>query len=208
MTEDFMISLIIGLIVIIFVLISIIRDKNKKIERIKKGIPEDDVFNRWPVFSSLINRDNKKKEWEEFKNMNPDIFEESTLLEMIDKFMTPDCISINKFTPNYMILKDGSKEIYSAFAKLRNEPDLSEDGTPTIEWMSNILNQPPVYPLWFMAGYPDVVKWFSDLDEGKMKLFIDDFINDRVNNNGKFKLPILRKIIDEYVKEGNTLECV
>lgn len=47
MTEDFMISLIIGLIVIIFVLISIIRDKNKEIERLKKD---------WNFCRSLLNK--------------------------------------------------------------------------------------------------------------------------------------------------------
>lgn len=147
-----------------------------------------------------------KQEWEEFKEMNADIFEEPIIIEMIDQFMIPDRININKFAPNYMILKNGSREIYSASAKLLNEPDLSRDGTLTIDWMANIFNRPLGYSFWFMAGYPDVVKWFSNLEEEKMKFLLDDFVEDYMDNNDKLRLPILRKIVDSY-KIINKLEC-
>lgn len=171
------------------------------------------------IFRGWVNNKNKifyskninpalKEEWEEFKNQKIDILanEKESIIEMIDQFMIPDNINVTKFVANYMILKNGSREIYSASSKLNNEPDLSNEGTFSIEFFSPI-DRPLGYPLWFIAGYPDVVKWFSDLEEEKIISIVGNLTQDSADEDGHLKLFVLRKMVDAY-KLTNELECL
>lgn len=171
------------------------------------------------IFRGWVNNKNKifyskninpalKEEWEEFKNQKIDILanEKESIIEMIDQFMIPDNINVTKFVANYMILKNGSREIYSASSKLNNEPDLSNEGTFSIEFFSPI-DRPLGYPLWFIAGYPDVVKWFSDLEEEKIISIVGNLTQDSADEDGHLKLSVLRKMVDAY-KLTNELECL
>ena len=57
-----------------------------------------------------------------------------------------------------------------------------------------------------MTAYPDVVKWFSDLQEEKIISIIGNPTQDYMDDHRNFKLPILRKIVDAY-KVTASLEC-
>lgn len=124
----------------------------------------------------------------------------------IKKFLEQDNIDMSKFLANSEIIKNGTKEIYQATAKLYNQKDISNNATKTICWMANILNQPLGYSKWFMTAYPDVVKWFSDLEDKKIIPIIGNSTPDFMDNAGYLKLPILRKIVDTY-KTIHDLEC-
>lgn len=124
----------------------------------------------------------------------------------IQKFLEQDKIEMSKFLANSEIIKNETKEIYQATARLHNQNDISENATKTIHWMALIYNQPLGYSKWFMTAYPDVVKWFSDLEEGKIISIIGNPTSDYMDDNNNFRLPILRKIVDAY-KVTNNLEC-
>ncbi len=124
----------------------------------------------------------------------------------IKNFLEQDNIDMSKFLANFEIMKNETKEIYQATARLHNQNDISDNATETIYWMANILNQPLDYPKWFMTAYPDVVKWFNGLEEEKIISIIGNQTQDYMDNHNKFRLPILRNIVDAY-KIINKLEC-
>ena len=126
--------------------------------------------------------------------------------EDIKKFLEQDAINMTKFLANYEIIKNETKEIYQATARLHNQNDISDNATETIHWMASIYNQPLGYAKWFMTAYPDVVKWFSDLEEEKIISMIGNPTADYMDEHDNFKLPILRRIVDAY-KNTNNLEC-
>lgn len=124
----------------------------------------------------------------------------------IKEFLEEDDLDFSKLLANSAIFKNGSKETYQASAKLLNENDISYNATKTIHWIANIYNQPLGYPSWFMAAYPDVVKWFSSLEESEIASIIGVPDTNYLDENGKFVFQILRKIVDTY-KINNNLEC-
>lgn len=124
----------------------------------------------------------------------------------IKEFIEQDNIDISKFLANSEIIENETKEICQTTARLHNQNDISGKATETIHWMSLIYNQPLGYSKWFMTAYPDVVQWFSDLEEGKIISIIGNPTQDYMDENDNFKLPILRKIVDAY-KNINNLEC-
>ena len=124
----------------------------------------------------------------------------------IKQFLEQDKIDIVKFLANSEIIKSETKEIYQALMKLHNRDDVSKDATETIHWMALVYNQPLGYSKWFMTAYPDVVKWFSDLEEEKIISIIGNPTQDYIDGHNNFKLPILRKIVDSY-KTTASLEC-
>ena len=126
--------------------------------------------------------------------------------ESIKRFLEQDNIDLAKFLANSEIIKNETKEIYQATARLHNQKDVSDKATETIHWMALICNQPLGYAKWFMTAYPDVVKWFSDLKEEKIISIIGNPTPDYMDDHDNFKLSVLRKIVDSY-KTLNNLEC-
>jgi len=124
----------------------------------------------------------------------------------VKRFLEKDNINMSKFLANSEIIKNETREIYQAIAKRQDQTDISNDATETIHWMVRVYNQPLGYSKWFITAYPDVVKWFSDLDEEKITAIIGSPTEDFLDENNNFKLEILRKIVDAY-KIINVLEC-
>ena len=127
--------------------------------------------------------------------------------EEMEKFLEEDNIDFLKLAANLEIIKNGNKEIYRASAKLHGVNDISDSATNTVEWVSDILNQPIGYPQWFMAAYPDVVKWFAEsLGDNEIIDIIGEPSQDFFDENNNFNFSILRKMVNAY-KLINTLEC-
>lgn len=130
--------------------------------------------------------------------------------ENIKNFLKEDNIDISKFLANSEIMKNETKEIYQATARLHSQIDISDNATKTIHWMALIYNQPLGYPKWFMTAYPDVVFWVSNLTEeiteGNILPFIGEISEKDLDGNREFLLSFLRKIVDAY-KNINKLEC-
>ena len=124
----------------------------------------------------------------------------------VKKFLEQDNINMSKFLANSEIIKNETKKIYQDTARLHNQIDISDNATETIHWMALIYNQPLGYSKWFMTAYPDVIKWFSGLEEEKIISIIGNLTSDYMDDHDKFRLPILRKIVDAY-KIINNLEC-
>lgn len=124
----------------------------------------------------------------------------------MEQFLEQDNVDMTKFLANSEIIKNETREIYQATTRLHNQKDISDNATKTIHWMALIYNQPLGYSKWFMTGYPDVVKWFSDLEEEKIISIIGNPTEDYMDNQDNFKLPVLRKIVDAY-KDIYQLEC-
>lgn len=124
----------------------------------------------------------------------------------IKQFLEQDNIDMIKFLANSEIIKNETKEIYQATARLHNQKDESNNATKTIHWMALFYNQPLGYSKWFITAYPDVVKWFSNLEEEEIVFIIGSPTLDYMDENNNFKLSILRKMVDAY-KIINKLEC-
>lgn len=122
------------------------------------------------------------------------------------KFLEQDKIDMSKYLANSEIMKNETKEIYQTTSRLYNEIDISNNATKTIYWMAPIFNRPLGYPLWFMTAYPDVVKWFSDLEKEKIISIIGDLNEDYFDAHECLEMPILREIVDAY-KVNEHLEC-
>jgi len=127
--------------------------------------------------------------------------------EDIKKFLEQDEINMSRFIANSEIMKHETKEIYQATARLYSKDDISDNATKTIFWMASILNQPLGYSVWFMTAYPDVVKWFSELDEEKIISIVGNLTQDSADEEDHLKLSVLRKIVDAY-KVDYFLECM
>ena len=123
------------------------------------------------------------------------------------KFLEQDNINMSKYSAYSEIIKNETREIYQATARLHNQEDISGNATTTIDWMANVLNQPIGLPKWFMAAYPDVVKWFSNLGDDEIISTLGNLSQNDMDGNNYFKLEILRKIVDSY-KKNNRLECM
>jgi hypothetical protein len=129
------------------------------------------------------------------------------MLDNVMKFLEQDNINMSKYFANSEIMKNETREIYQATARLYNQKDISSNATATIDWAANVFNRPLGLPRWFMAAYPDVVKWFSDLKDEEMISVLGNLSRNDMDENNYFKLEILRKIVDDF-KRKNKLECI
>lgn len=128
--------------------------------------------------------------------------------QTIKDFLKQDNIDTNKFSANLEILKNETREIYKANIRLHSELDISEYATPSVDWLALRINQPIGYSRWFMAGYPDVVRWVSKLKDERIISIIDNYIKQEVmDENDEIKVSFLRKFVEAYQKEGYILEC-
>lgn len=166
---------------------------NRAISRDKEHYDIGDLKNDLPEIRKLIEK--AEKILDEALNFN--------YLEGFPKeFIEQDEIDMSKFLANYEIMKNGTKEMYQATIKSHNQNNLSDNATETICWMAKAYN----HPKWFMTAYPDVVKWFSNLEDEKIISITGNPTPDFADDANYFKLPILRKIVDEY-KTIYNLEC-
>ena len=114
------------------------------------------------------------------------------------KFLKPDDIDPDLFSQNMQIITD------SAFY---------EAGGPVYAGsasMTKFSSLPKAYPIWFAAGYPDVMVWFMDAFQDKSSVVfktvtsnVHEYMKDYI-----FTLAGLRKLIDLYKRlEEKDLEC-
>ena len=157
----------------------------------------------------MFNLFNKLK-WKKFLANMEEIPEKVIFTQIVNEFFIPDSVDIRKFMANYKILSHGSRELYKSSTELLKEPDFSQDGTPTIDTFLNILDRPVGYGKWFFAGYPDVIKYFSDLEDEKITRFIlsNSLEENHVDEKNMLKLEYLRKMVNEFKNKGNKLECL
>jgi hypothetical protein len=147
-------------------------------------------------------------EWEEFIQLQRSSEEGTKVIELLREFPIRDDLDFKKYIANSLILEHGSRALYKKFAKLSDDPDYSEQGSATIDFFASKFDRPLGYGKWFIAGYPDVVKWFSDLDESEVKRALgspskEDFLeHDRYIKN-----KYLKRMIKVFKAEGHSLEC-
>lgn len=127
-----------------------------------------------------------------------------------EKFFIPDNISPGSFFDNYQKLSDS----YSFDSKY----------TPSLESFLRVMDRPMAFPIWFIAAYPDVTKWFVDekvesLNEGEQEKFFEDLATKAFgakdldaakvqDSEGHFKAEMLRAVIDIYKdSRGAQFEC-
>jgi len=126
--------------------------------------------------------------------------------ESIQKFLIEDNLDPKKVSSNWEIIKNETVAIYKASLGLTGEIDLSQDVTPTIEWAASPLNQPPAFPIWFLSAYPDVVKYFSNLEDEDMKAVFGELDETALDDEGSLKMQVLRSIVNDF-KVKHKLEC-
>lgn len=137
------------------------------------------------------------KEWKNILNEleGTELFEPLEIY--VDIFFENDLIVPNLFLENFEVLKN---PIARAEGK----------GTKSIK---DILYLPPLFDSFFVAAYPDVYQWYQENSQsGKIKannIFqklhedkIEEYFNDWINIS-KFYIGI----INQYIDEGNFLEC-
>lgn len=136
-----------------------------------------------------------------------DLDSEGIFVEIVNSFLRPDNVDPIKFKANYEILKHKSRELYKSYSSLRNEQDLSEKGTATIDKLASIGSQPLGYERWFISAYPDVVNWFQNVKDTKiLEMFGNPNENEVLNEDKKIKNEYLRKIVAAFIDSGNKLE--
>lgn len=146
------------------------------------NLPDDDDFN-------------KKKEEQWVLLMEGDDFgdlQSSSFIAAVQDFFIPDKISFDKFHANW-------STIYGHYYS--EEPVVDMKATSSI-WMFLDVNEFPLaYPLWFVAGYPDVVRWATEYfreERRAQRLFRDAALEEVLDENHKMKHEYLRMILTEY----------
>lgn len=115
----------------------------------------------------------------------------------VDIFFESDLIVPKLFLENFEVLRN-------SIARAEGK------GTKSIQ---DILYLPPLFDSFFVAAYPDVYLWYQDNSQsGKIKankIFqklqedkVEEYFNEWINIS-KFYIGI----IDQYLDEGNSLEC-
>lgn len=138
----------------------------------------------------------------------PDVKE---ILRFIKKhFFDKDDVKPVRYFANHAILMRGNRELASQYAEAGGELDLSRYGTKSIDWLAELGNRPVGYDDWFMAAYPDVVKWASHMADSQQESFNELLGNPTeehfFDKNGKVDMKYLRQLVDIY-KRNHTLEA-
>jgi len=81
--------------------------------------------------------------------------------KIVEDFIIPDKINPLAFSSNYEALLRGG--IPSARELLGIEKD--NQPTPSLPHFTFVANRPLVFPLWFIAAYPDILLWFENVGE-------------------------------------------
>jgi hypothetical protein len=130
-------------------------------------------------------------------------------MEEIKAFLSQDNVDLVKFMANYEIMKNGSVEVYRASIRLHSEEDLSGHMTPSIEKVASPIDRPLGYPNWFVAAYPDIVLWASELEDDELLSILGDVSEENAfDKDHRFKRECLRKVVDAYINKGKRLEAI
>jgi hypothetical protein len=125
--------------------------------------------------------------------------------EIINTFLKPDIIDVNKFFENYRLISQPEEFFYC--------PPVAEEPikhTPTMPFFTNFMHRPLGFPEWFFAAYPDIVYWISfNLEKFESEKRITELL-DSLDHSVNSYIPntILRMIVDYYKKNVQKyLEC-
>ena len=162
--------------------------------------------------------------WEEvFNNEAVVLGPPGIVTEITNDLFLPDKISPIKFFENYMILLSGSGAFMEKYKYGKEFVP-----TPSLEYFKSIGRMAPIYPPWFHASHPDVMKRIcerqyelvrlkKDLSAGVLenlkesKVSIDDDLTDLNNKvlyfEKKWRPKYLKNISDSYKEAtGKKLE--
>lgn len=122
---------------------------------------------------------------------------------LISEFFVPDEIEPIVFITNRRSL------LHEAVASFDCEgQDMRQFLSPSIAALCDPQDRPSEYHRWFIAAYPDVVTWVSNLDEGeKQDAFVGIAMQRGYDQENKFTLEALRALVDLYkTSSGKRLE--
>lgn len=126
-------------------------DAQKNARLLSEALYFSRVIHMFGIFRKSINHKNL---WEEhLQSIEPGSEQDRELRPVIERFFMPDNIDFNKFIANYQLLTD--------------EHTLTSCPTKSTRGFQRRENRPIGYPIWFLASYPDVASWFT-------QLFIED----------------------------------
>jgi hypothetical protein len=147
-----------------------------------------------------------KLNWKQFLEDTEETPEKINVSRMVNDFFIFDRIDIKKFMANWQILKcSGSRELIKSESKLLGNINYS---TSSIDIFAFPIDRPIAYDNWFIAGYPDVVNWFRDIDEKEViSIMGTSSEEDCFNIEHRFKFEYLRKIVNAFKNKKNKLEC-
>lgn len=155
--------------------------------------------------------ENNYGEWDNLIKSAPDNESKKTLVRIVNDFYVPDEIDPSKLKGNYEILRHHNRTIASQSASIAGKQDFTKYATPSIDEFAKIGNQPLGYYDWFLAAYPDVVKWGIDLEDAELSQImgiVNKDNDDQYFDEGrKLKMDILRKLVDKYTRSHKALEC-
>ena len=126
---------------------------------------------------------------------------------LIQDFLFVDAIKLDKFIANYKYVSSNGQASKLGVV------------TAVLEF-SSFLKRPQGYPLWFIAGYPDLVATFADYSDASMEHMLltlygtfSESIFEQImeDSNGEvyFKWSTLRRFINFYkVTHSPDLDCV
>ncbi len=128
------------------------------------------------------------------------------LVSVANDFFKPDYINPIVFFENIKIAEAGIYEL-----EMYQEQFDSLKISPTMHFFKEYFNRPTGFPLWFMAAYPDVVKWASiNINKYKEHPYFKNCFSRKESfiKEDLIKTEVLRLFINFY-KENviNKLEC-
>ena len=141
--------------------------------------------------------------------------ESEELQYIVNHFLTADNIDSAIFHSNYRMLLP---QLWSAAEALLRMED-STKPTPSLLSFEYVENRPRCYPLWFIAAYPDVCRWFQNMMREYLKKHKRDYKgwemislrllridakdpnpkeSDLIDENDKYRPTILKNLVRSY----------
>lgn len=137
---------------------------------------------------------------------------------IIRNFFMLDNLHVGKVLGNFILIQSGSLEMYKILARSEggNVADFFNFITPSALKLTSPLDRPFKCPLWFVAGYPDVLLWLMNyegkatdeklLELAKMLGFKKETDVEEWSHMWENKDSI-RNLIMHYERRGYKLEC-
>lgn len=153
--------------------------------------------------------------WRKTFNEMPDDEASRELKEFIERFLIPDNISASKFNNNLDALTP-SNPIAEFFGITGSDASSS----PLIRNLEETLNCRLKFPPWFLAAYPDIIKWLRNVSPVEMnsiyqtlshrtKKTSDLNESDLISGLGYLKSDFLGAVVEMFKKNNNnhSFEC-